>query len=114
MKYANLQIRDTAKGLEVPLHVLPRAKHCEISGVHGGALKVKVTAPPVDDAANRAIIKFLSSLLDISKSRLAILSGLKSREKILQIEGLSAGGFRELLNAKTNGPGFRNWVSRQR
>jgi uncharacterized protein len=90
MNAEELQIRDTATGLEVRLHVQPRARRCEVSGVHGGALKLKVTAPPVDDAANRAILSFFSDLLGISKSSLQIISGLKSREKILRIQGLSS------------------------
>jgi uncharacterized protein (TIGR00251 family) len=100
MTYTGLQVRETAAGLQVPLHVLPRAKHCEISGIHNGALRVKVTAPPVDDAANRAIIRFFSSLLDISKSSLTILAGSKSRNKVLQIEGISAGRFLERIDLK--------------
>ena len=100
MTYSDLQIHGTAAGFEVRLHVLPRAKCCEISGVHNGALKLKVTAPPVDDAANRAIIKYFSSLLDIPKSSLTILWGQKSRDKILQIAGLSASKFLELIRAK--------------
>jgi uncharacterized protein len=94
-----LQVHETAAGLEVKLHVLPRAKRCEISGLHNGALKVRVTAPPVDDAANRAIIEFFSALLDISKSSLCIVAGLKSRDKILQIKNLSLRNFLERLEA---------------
>jgi hypothetical protein len=90
MKAEELQIRETAAGLEVRLHVQPRARRCEVSGVHGGALKLKVTAPPVDDAANRAILEFFSDLLGISKSSLQIISGLKSREKVLRIQNLSS------------------------
>ena len=86
---AGLQISETSEGLTVRLHVLPRAKRSEIAGLHNGALKVKVMAPPVDDAANRAIIEFFSELLGISKSNLKILAGTKSREKVLQIKGLS-------------------------
>jgi uncharacterized protein (TIGR00251 family) len=86
---ADLQFRETAAGLEIRLHVQPRSKRCEISGIHNGALKVKVTAPPVDDAANRAIVDFFSTLLGISKSSLQIVSGLKSKDKKLQIKGIS-------------------------
>jgi uncharacterized protein (TIGR00251 family) len=85
------QIRETDSGSEIRLHVLPRAKHCEITGEHNGALKLRITAPPVDDAANRAIIEFFSELLDVPKSGLQIVSGLKSRDKTLQIRGLSPG-----------------------
>ncbi len=93
MKFAELQFRETAAGLEIRLHVQPRAKRCEIAGVHNGALKVKVLAPPVDDAANRALIKFFCDLLGIAKSNLQIISGLKSRDKIIQIKGLDFHSF---------------------
>jgi len=83
-----LDVHETADGLRVRLHVMPRAKRCEVSGTHNGALKVRVTAPPVDDAANRAVIEFFSSLLHIPKSRLTIAAGLKSRDKVLQIKNL--------------------------
>jgi uncharacterized protein (TIGR00251 family) len=94
-----LQVRETALGLEVRIHVSPRAKRCEISGVHNGALKVKVIAPPVDDAANRAIIEFFASLLNVPKSSLRIPAGSKSRDKILQIKGLSYSSFINCLNS---------------
>jgi len=93
MNAADLDIRETADGLLVRLHVQPRAKRSEISGIHNGALKVKVTAPPVDDSANRAIVEYFSSLLGISKSCLQITSGLKSRDKILRIKGISVQTF---------------------
>jgi uncharacterized protein len=89
MNPAELEICESAEGLFVRLHVHPRAKHSEISGIHNGALKLKVTAPPVDDAANRAVIEHFASLLGISKSCLQITSGLKSREKTLRIKGIS-------------------------
>ena len=99
MNCAGLQIRETKAGLEVPLHVQPRAKRSEISGIYGGALKLKVTAPPVDDSANRAILEFLAALLGIPKSILHITSGLKSRDKVLQITGFSKARLLEHLGA---------------
>jgi uncharacterized protein (TIGR00251 family) len=93
-----LNVRETAIGLEVHIHVQPRAKRCEISGIYNGALKVKVVAPPVDDAANRAIIEFFASLLDIPKSSLSIPTGSKSKDKILQIKGLSLRSFLDRLD----------------
>ena len=88
-----LEARETEAGLRVRLHVTPRAKRCEISGTRDGALKVTVTAPPVDDAANRAIIEFFSRLLRIPKSRITIAAGLKSKDKVLQIKDLSLQNF---------------------
>ncbi len=99
MTIPKLQINETQAGLTVRIHALPRAKFSEIAGLHNGALKVKITAPPVDDAANRAIIEFFSKLLGISRSSLKLLAGNKSREKILQIQGVSRSDFLARLPA---------------
>lgn len=87
------RIRQTDSALEVALHVQPRARRDEVVGLHNGALKLKVSAPPVDDAANRAVIEFFASLLDVPKTRLQIVAGLKSREKVLRIESVSINDF---------------------
>jgi hypothetical protein len=84
-----LRIRENSSSLDIPLRVQPRARRTELSGFHNGALKLNVQAPPVDDAANEAIVRFFSKLLEIPRSRLAITSGAKSRAKILRIEGIS-------------------------
>jgi uncharacterized protein len=84
-----LRTRESSTALDIWLHVQPRAGRNEIAGIHNGSLKLKVTAPPVDDAANEAILQFLAPRLDIPKSRLKILSGAKSRQKIVRIEGMS-------------------------
>ena len=97
MNAEELQVRETAAGLEVRLHVQPRAKRPEISGIHNGALKVKVTAPPVDDAANRAVVEYFSSMFGVPKSGIQIMSGFKSREKTLLIKGFSWSSFRASL-----------------
>lgn len=88
MNAEELQIRETPSGLEIRLHVQPRARRSEIAGIHNGALKLKVTAPPVDDAANKAVIEFMAGLLGIPKSSLQIVSGMKSRDKTLQIKNI--------------------------
>ena len=90
----DVRIRENASFLDVPLHVQPRARRTEMAGIHNGALKLKVQAPPVDDAANEAIVRFFSKLLDIPRSRLSLVSGLKSRDKILRVEGVSLARFR--------------------
>lgn len=91
------QIRERETGLEVPLHVQVRARRDEIAGVHNGVLKIRISAPPVDDAANRAVLAFFASLLSIPKSRLRIVSGQKSRDKVLRIEGISLNDLRSRL-----------------
>jgi uncharacterized protein len=87
-------------GLDVPLHVQPRAKRNQIAGYFNGALKLKIAAPPVDDAANRAVIEFFASLLNLPKSRLHIVAGAKSRDKVLRIEALSLGEFLRHIQAE--------------
>ncbi|MBN2242026.1 MAG: DUF167 domain-containing protein [Acidobacteria bacterium] len=93
-----LQIRRSSLGLELRLRVQPRAGRTEIAGVHNGALKLKVTAPPVEDAANRAVIEYLAGRLGISRSKLSILSGAKSRDKVLRIQSLSLEELRKKLD----------------
>ncbi len=93
MESRDITIRETGTGLEVVLHVQPRARRNEIAGVHDQALKVKISAPPVDDAANRAVVEFFSDLLDIPKTRITIISGDRSRRKTVRINGLSVPDF---------------------
>lgn len=93
MSDAPLRIRETGTGIEIALHVQPRARRNETAGLHNGALKLKLCAPPVDDAANRAVIEYFASLLHLPKSSLKILSGMKSRDKILRIESISLSDF---------------------
>ncbi|MEJ2110218.1 MAG: DUF167 domain-containing protein [Acidobacteriota bacterium] len=94
-----LKIRETKAGLEVGIHVQPRARRSEIQGVYNEALKLRVTAPPVDDAANRAVIEYMAACLGLAKSKLHILSGARSRDKILQIVGISRQEFEKKILA---------------
>ena len=97
MSEGGWQAREKPTGLEVPLHVQVRARRDEIAGVHNGALKLRISAPPVDDAANRAIVSFFASLLAIPKSKLQIVAGQKSRDKVLRVEGISLDEFRSRI-----------------
>ncbi len=103
MPLAEIRLRENASGLDVPLHVQPRAHRTELAGVRNGALKLKVQAPPVDDAANDAVVLFFSKLLCVPKSRLSIASGAKSRDKILRIQGMSSAQFRSLVTPEFGG-----------
>ena len=71
----------------IRLHLQPRASKTEICGIQGDELKVRVTSPPVDDAANRLCIELFSRIFKIAKSNISIISGHKSRHKRLQIIG---------------------------
>jgi uncharacterized protein (TIGR00251 family) len=67
----------------------PRASTNEIAGLQGGALKVRVTAPPVDGLANEALIELLSRTLNISRRNVCIVSGHSSRTKLIEISEAS-------------------------
>ena len=80
-------LQRTADGsLLLRLHVQPRAAHNQVAGLQGEALKLRLTSPPVDGKANKAVVAFLARLLDLPKSSLSLRSGLQSRTKTVRIE----------------------------
>jgi uncharacterized protein len=83
-----VNIRETEHGIVFPVHIVPRSAKCEIAGVQGDALKLKITAPPVEGQANTECIRFLSHILGIKKKQVRILSGHKSKKKMVAIEGI--------------------------
>jgi uncharacterized protein len=83
-------IRDTPTGATFAVRVHPRAKKNGIIGEVGGALKVALTAPPIEGRANEACLEFLANLLDVPRSSIAIAAGQSSRNKVIRIAGLSA------------------------
>ncbi|MCL2760685.1 MAG: DUF167 domain-containing protein [Desulfuromonadales bacterium] len=73
-----------------PIIVQPRAASNQISGILGGEVKIKVTSPPIDGAANNLCREFFAKLLHIGKSKVTIISGEKSRHKVMKIEGIKS------------------------
>ncbi len=73
----------------VSLRVIPRAKKNQIAGRRGGAVVVRLQAPPVEGAANKALKKFLAKQLGVRASDISVVSGEKSRDKTIAIEGIS-------------------------
>ena len=69
------------QGVVVDIFVQPRASKTMVSGIHNNALKVKLTSPPVDGEANKALIKFISKLFKVPKSTITIIRGETSRSK---------------------------------
>ena len=95
-----LQVTEGKEGCTFQVRVLPRSRRDEVVGLHGDALKVRLTAPPVRGKANRALREFLADQLDISTSDVEILTGHTSRQKRVRVMGVSAGAVRALLSAK--------------
>jgi len=90
-------ITKTDRGFKLNLFIQPKASKNEIIGPHNGALKVKITAPPVDGKANAELVDFLSDLLDIPKRQIEILKGETGRNKSVEILGLSEDELRRRL-----------------
>lgn len=74
---------------DIQVKLLPRSSRTEIIGMEKNVLKVKVTSPPVDGKANKALIQLLAKTLGISKGRVEIISGKSSRLKTIRIHGLT-------------------------
>ena len=83
-------LRVQADGVLLSVKLQPRASANEIGEALGNELRIKVTAPPVDAAANEALVKFLARHLDCPRNRVEILRGHTSRHKTIKLYGLTA------------------------
>jgi uncharacterized protein (TIGR00251 family) len=79
------------------LHVTPGAREDALVGWQGDSLRVKVRARPEKGRANEAVLRFLARYLELPPSRLALVRGATSRDKLIDVEGLSAGELRARL-----------------
>ena len=86
-------------GLRIRLRVQPRSSRNRIAGVHGQALKVCVTAPPVDGAANTAVIALLAEVLGVPKGTIAIVTGVAGRDKQVRVSSSSCASLLAKLEA---------------
>ncbi|RUM34568.1 MAG: YggU family protein [Desulfobulbus sp.] len=93
---AFLQVLPDGKIL-LSLYVQPRSSRNELAGLHGESLKLRLTTPPVDGKANKAVISFLAKLLKLPKSAVYIKSGLHSRSKKIVVTGLGEDVVRRVL-----------------
>jgi len=80
------------------VRIQPRSSKNGVTRMEDGTLKIRLTAPPVDGAANEALVKFLSEALSVSKSQVEIVTGHTSREKRVKISGMSEADVIRLLN----------------
>lgn len=81
---------DTPAGAVLNLRIVPRAAKNAIQGEHGDALKIRLCAPPVDGAANSALVEFLSDAFSLPRARVQLLSGATSRNKRVLLAGVPA------------------------
>lgn len=84
-------------GATIAVYVVPRAPKNEIVGQHGEALRIRLNAPPVRGAANAELIAFVADILGVARRQVHILSGHRSRRKVLAVSGLSRDTVRSRL-----------------
>ena len=94
-----IPIRDTPSGATFQIKVHPRARKNAITGQVGDALKLTLTAPPVEGRANDACRAFLAEVLNVPRSSVTIAAGENSRQKLIRVAGLTADQVRRKLQA---------------
>ena len=78
----------------------PRSSKNEVTGIYKDARKIRLTSPPVDGAANKSCLRFISKWLEIAPSEISIIRGHSSKNKIIKVMGLSKKQFLEILKIK--------------
>ena len=94
-----IPVRDTTSGATFQVKVHSRAKKNAITGEVGDALKLALTAPPVEGRANEACVAFLAEVLNVARSSVTIAAGESSRNKVICVRALSAAQTEEKLQA---------------
>lgn len=87
----------------IRLRVQPGAKRDAIRDFADGVLRVSVTAPPLEGRANEAVLRFIAEILGVRRSRVSLVSGETSREKVIAIDGLTQAEAVARLNAALSG-----------
>ena len=91
-------LTETASGIQLKVKVQPRASRNQITITENQELKIRVTAPPVDSAANTILINLLARRLACPRSAISLIRGRTSRHKVLLIRGVTAGLIRQRLS----------------
>ena len=89
MSDRSFKITSAQGGTAFPVHVVPRASKNEVKGRYGDAVKIRLTAPPVEGAANEALLHFLAEQLGVPVRQIEIVSGTSSRDKLVCVVGLT-------------------------
>lgn len=92
-----LDIKADATGVVIKVRVQPRASRNSLAGEMEGAIKVRLTAPPVDGAANEACCKYFAELYQVPKSNVEIVSGHTGRNKLVRVAGIDEAKARAVL-----------------
>ncbi len=96
----HLRINSYKSGIRFSAVIQPRSTQNEVLGVHNNSLKIRLTSPPVDGAANKTCIKFLAKSLGVSPSKIRIVAGLNNKNKTIEIDDIDEPAFRKKLTTK--------------
>ena len=99
-----LRVEARGASIRVHVHVQPRASRSEVVGTFGAALKVRLQAPPVDGAANDALVALLAKELGVPRRDVRIVQGATSRAKVVEIDGTTADAVRALAGKGADAP----------
>lgn len=97
-------VRNNDESISLKVYVQPRASKNEIAGLHNGALKLRLTTPPVDGKANKAVLAFLAKVLGLPKSSLTLKSGHQNRNKVVVLTHCPEDKLTALLSALEESP----------
>jgi uncharacterized protein len=87
--YPGQMTRSMSTATRISIYVQPRAARTAIAGLHDGCIKIRLAAPPVDGAANAALLAFLAEQLGVAKQHVRLIAGHASRRKVIEVDGLS-------------------------
>jgi uncharacterized protein (TIGR00251 family) len=92
------------ESVTVNVQVMPRASRAGVAGVLGDAIRIRLTAPPLENRANEALVRFLSASLNVPRPCVTIVAGMRGRKKVVRVDGISRGElFRRLGLAQPPG-----------
>jgi uncharacterized protein (TIGR00251 family) len=97
-------VRETAQGATFAVKVHPRARKTAVTGIFGegpdAAVKVALSAPPVEGRANVALVEFFAEVFGVSRSSVTVISGAQSRNKVIRISGRAAADVEKELSVR--------------
>ena len=95
-----MRINTYPDGILFSVIIQPRSSKNEVTGIYKDAIKIRLTSPPVDGAANKSCLRFFSKWLEVASSEISITRGHSSKNKIIKIVGLSEKQSLEILKTK--------------
>lgn len=103
-----LRVEEREGAVRFAVRAQPRASRSEVVGEHGGALRVRLAAPPVEGEANTELVRCLAKWLDLPRSSIRLVAGATGRNKIVEVEGIDAATIHRALDRDAGGNSGRD------